>query len=60
MRYHVTRVRHQLEGTVVEADSQNDAIEKSRKLLRKDWKHIDSKKRRSYKAEEVGSRVSAA
>lgn len=59
MRYHVTRVRHQLEGTVVEAKTSSEAIDKSRKLARKEWNHIDSKRRRSYKAEEVGSRVSA-
>lgn len=56
-RYHVTRVRHQLEGTVIEANSPQEAIEKSRKTKRKDWKHIDSKRRRSYKADEVGTRV---
>lgn len=56
-RYHVTRVRHQLEGIVVEAKSRDEAIDKSRKSLRKDWSHIDSKRRRSYKAEEVGSRI---
>lgn len=56
-RYHVTRVRHQLEGIVVEANSPEEAIEKSRKTKRKDWKHVDSKRRRSYKADEVGDRV---
>lgn len=56
-RYHVTRVRHQLEGTVVEASSTEDAVEKARKTKRAAWGHIDSKRRRSYKAEEVGSRV---
>ncbi len=56
-RYHVTRVRHQLEGTVVEAGSPQEAIEKSRKTKRAVWKHIDSKRRRSYKADEVHTRV---
>lgn len=55
-RYHVTRVRHQLEGIVVEAGSPQEAIEKSRKTLRKDWNHIDSKRRKGYKADEVHSR----
>lgn len=56
-RYHVTRVRHQLEGTVVEATSPEQAIELSRKTKRSAWSHIDSKRRRSYKADEVADRV---
>lgn len=47
----VTRVRHVVEGVTVEASSPTEAIEKSRKLARKDWSHIDSKRRRAYKAE---------
>lgn len=58
-RYHVTRVRHQLEGTVIEAGSPEEAIEKSRKTKRKAWNHIDSKRRRSYKADEVHTRIKA-
>lgn len=49
----VTRIRHILEGTAVEASSATEAIEKSRKLPRKDWSHIDSKRRRAYKAEAI-------
>lgn len=56
-RYHVTRVRHQLEGTVIEAKDSTEAVAKAKKTLRKDWNHIDSKRRRSYKADEVGSRI---
>lgn len=55
-RYHVTRVRSQLEGIVVEASSPTEAIEKSRKTKRADWSHIDSKRRKGYKADEVHSR----
>lgn len=55
-RYHVTRVRHQLEGTVIAAGSAQEAIELSRKTKRSAWNHIDSKRRKSYKADEVHSR----
>jgi hypothetical protein len=57
-RYHVTRVRHQLEGIVIVAGSPDQAIEMARKTKRKDWNHIDSKRRRSYKADAVHNRVS--
>ncbi len=53
MKYLVTRVRHQLEGITIEASSSTDAIEKARKTKRKDWSHLDSKKRKSYKAAPV-------
>lgn len=53
MRYLVTRVRHVLEATTVDAGDEAEAIELSRKLLRKDWSHVDSKRRRAYKAEKV-------
>lgn len=53
MRYLITRVRHVLEATTVDASNPTDAIEKSRKLLRKDWNHVDSKRRRAYKAEAI-------
>ena len=52
-KFLVTRVRHQLEGITVDASSSADAIEKSRKTKRKDWSHIDSKRRRAYKADKV-------
>lgn len=58
-RYHVTRIRHQLEGIVIVANSPEEAVTQSKKTKRKDWNHIDSKRRRSYKADEVHSRVSA-
>ncbi len=53
MKYLVTRIRHVLEGITVEAASSTEAIEKSRKTLRKDWSHIDSKRRKGYKADKV-------
>lgn len=56
-RYHITRVRHILEGRIVEAESPEKAIELSRKTKRGSWSHIDSKRRRSYKADEVHTRV---
>ena len=52
-RFLITRVRHVLEAVTVKAESAAVAIEKSRKLPRKEWNHIDSKKRRAYKAEAV-------
>lgn len=52
-KFLVTRVRHVLEATTVDASSSNDAVEKSRKLNRSEWNHIDSKRRRAYKAEAV-------
>jgi hypothetical protein len=55
-RFHVTRVRHLLEGIVVEANSAQEAIEKSRKTKRAAWNHVDSKRRRSYKADEVNTK----
>lgn len=55
----VTRVRHIVEGVTVDAGSTSEAIEKSRKLPRKDWAHIDSKRRRAYKAEALDVNTSA-
>lgn len=52
-RYHVTRIRHTLEGTVIKAASSDEALEKARKTKRKDWQHIDSKRRRAYKADKI-------
>lgn len=52
-RHLVTRIRHVLEAATVEADGAEEAIEKARKLKRVDWSHVDSKRRRAYKAEEV-------
>lgn len=53
MRYLVTRVRHILEATTVDATSEKDALDQSRKLKRSEWNHVDSKRRRAYKAEKV-------
>lgn len=55
-KYLVTRVRHQLEGITVEATSSSEAIEKSRKTKRAAWSHLDSKRRKGYKAEAVDTR----
>lgn len=52
-RYLVTRVRHILEAVTVEASGSTEAIEKARALKRADWSHVDSKRRRAYKAETV-------
>lgn len=52
-RYLITRVRHVLEATTVDASTEAEAMEKARKLERKSWNHIDSKRRRAYKAEKV-------
>lgn len=52
-KYLVTRIRHVLEGTTVVAASASEATDKARKLSRKDWAHLDSKRRRAYKAEAV-------
>lgn len=55
-KYLVTRIRHVLEGHTVEAASSGQAIEKARKSLRKDWNHLDSKRRRSYEAKVVDTK----
>lgn len=52
-RYLVTRVRHVLEAVTVNAKSPTDAIEQARKTKRAAWSHVDSKRRRAYKAEKV-------
>lgn len=52
-RYLVTRVRHVLEASTVDASTEAEALEKSRKLPRALWSHVDSKRRRAYKAEKV-------
>lgn len=55
-KFLVTRIRHVLEATTVEAASQTEAKEKSRKLKRSAWSHLDSKRRRTYKADEVNTK----
>lgn len=52
-KFLVTRIRHQLEGITIEAATSAEAIEKSKKTKRADWSHLDSKRRRAYKAEQV-------
>lgn len=52
-RFLVSRVRHVLEATTVDANDETEAIEKSRKLNRSDWSHVESKRRRAYKADAV-------
>lgn len=52
-KFLVTRVRHQLEGITVEAASSTEAIGKARKTKRAEWNHLDSKRRRAYKADKV-------
>lgn len=49
-KYTVSRVRHVVEAIVVDATSSEDAVAKARKTLRKDWSHLESKKRKSYQA----------
>lgn len=53
MRYLVTRVRHVLEAITVDASSEEDALALARSAKRSDWSHVDSKRRRAYKAEKV-------
>lgn len=50
MKHVVTRVRHVVESIAVDAPTASAAIEKARKTKRKDWSHLESKKRRGYKA----------
>ena len=52
-RYIVSRVMHCIQSTAIFADNESEAIEKSRKLLRKDWKTLDAKKRTGYTAQEA-------
>lgn len=53
MKYHVTRTRVVNEGIVVDANSSTDATAKARKTKRKDWSHVESKKRSNYAATKV-------
>lgn len=53
MRFLVSRVHHVLEATSVDAATESEAIEKARKLKRSEWNHVDSKRRRAYKADKV-------
>lgn len=50
MNHIVTRVRHVVESIAVDAPNASAAIEKARKTKRKAWSHLESKKRKGYKA----------
>jgi hypothetical protein len=50
MKFHVTRRRVVNEGIVLDATSASEAMEKARKTARKDWSHVESKKRDNYNA----------
>lgn len=49
-KYHVTRRRVVNEGIVLDAASRDEAVTKARKTKRKDWAHVESKKRDNYNA----------
>lgn len=53
MKFTVTRVRHIVEGIVIDAKTSDEAIKLARKTKRKDWSHLDSKKRKGYQAVKV-------
>lgn len=55
MKHVVSRVRHVVESIVVDAATPEEAIEASKKTKRVDWSHLDSKKRRGYKAHAVAT-----
>lgn len=52
-KYHVTRQRVVNEAIVLEAASSTEAMAKARKTKRKDWSHVESKKRSGYNASKV-------
>ncbi len=52
-KFHVTRVMSVLQGTTVNANSAEEAIELSRKLKLVQWATVDNKRRKGYKAEKV-------
>lgn len=52
-KYIVTRTRYVVESIVQFADNDVDAINASRKTLKKDWRIVDDKKRDNYSAKEV-------
>lgn len=54
-KFHVKRIRHVLEGVVVEAPTKDEAIASSKKLARKDWSHIESARRRGYSADSINT-----
>ena len=52
-RFLVSRVVSVLQATTVEANDSCSAIETSRKLNWSEWKELNRKRRKNYKAEEV-------
>jgi len=54
--YLVTRVRSVLEAIHIKADSEAKAIEAARKTLKKDWKVLNDKRRKNYKADARSSK----
>ena len=50
MKFLVTRSRVVNEAISVDASTASEAIEKSKKTKRKDWSHVESKKRSNYNA----------
>ncbi len=52
-KYQVTRIVHVLQSTAVNAKSESEAIEASRKLPYKSWATVDRKRRKGYKAVKV-------
>lgn len=52
-KYIVNRNRLVHESITIDANSSSDAIEKARKTKRKDWAHVESKKRSNYGAHSV-------
>jgi len=56
MKFLVKRVRSVLEARVIEANSTDEAIDLSKKTLKKTWKVLDDKRRKNYTAEEVSTK----
>ncbi len=52
-KYHVTRIMSVLQSTTVNANSESEAIDLSRKLKQKNWSTVDNKRRKGYKASPV-------
>lgn len=52
-RYLVSRVRHVVEAISIDASSPEEAIDKARQTKRAEWSHIESKRRRGYKADAI-------
>lgn len=52
-KYHVTRIVSVLQSVAIKANSEQEAIEASRKLNFKEWATVDNKRRKNYKAQPV-------